>query len=399
MASTEKDRASTARRTPKSLQILGFLELPTGALGIWAGGTDLLSAPWLLSRVLGLIIFLLGLLVIAAAAVIMRYRVLTPKGDRLALFGAVAGAVIDVVFMLSALHYSTVRFWLFVLCALPCLVVAGKVFSWELIKPYPKLVATAGFASGLLSVVPFLYSTIYLPSTADVAVESTLTSDAVSPAGPGVDLVNVVITFGDRSAIAAATLTSMVAVYGVTYGPGQFPSTPSQNEAISTGMDGTLIPNLEFTGQRQTTLLTLRRALRDGALINPGVAIAADVPVLIPAGKYQEIDVQLTLWYARSDRLTLSDQYSGPQIYERGSCAGDDVRTAWFVSQSRLDRLTRGTETAVTDWCAAVRGPGVGAFIAGAPGTHTRASVARLEEQAYQTKRTTRFWTIDLPLK
>ena len=397
MASTEKGDASTAGRWSIFWRLLAFFELPTAFLGVWAGGTDLLSAPWLLSRVLGLIIFLLGFLVLAGVAVMARYRVLTPKGDRLVLFGSASGAVIDVIFMLSALHYSTVRFWLFVLCALPCLGVAGHVFSWELIRPYPKLVATAGFATGLLSVVPFLYSTIYLPSTADVAVQSTLAPDTVSAAGPGLDLVNLVITFSDRSAIAAATLTSMVAVYGVTYQHGNFQSAPSQEAAISAGMDGSLIPNLEFAGARQTTFLTLRRALRDGALVNPGVSVTANVPVLIPAGKYQEIDVQLTLWYARSDRLTLADQYSGPQIYERGPCRGNDVRTAWFVSQSRLDLLTRGTETAVTDWCASVRGPWAAAFIGGAPGAHTPAAVAHLEGQAYQAKRTTRFWVIDLP--
>jgi len=397
LASTEKGDASTAGRWSIFWRLLAFFELPTAFLGSGRGGTDLLSAPWLLSRVLGLIIFLLGFLVLAGVAVMARYRVLTPKGDRLVLFGSASGAVIDVIFMLSALHYSTVRFWLFVLCALPCLGVAGHVFSWELIRPYPKLVATAGFATGLLSVVPFLYSTIYLPSTADVAVQSTLAPDTVSAAGPGLDLVNLVITFSDRSAIAAATLTSMVAVYGVTYQHGNFQSAPSQEAAISAGMDGSLIPNLEFAGARQTTFLTLRRALRDGALVNPGVSVTANVPVLIPAGKYQEIDVQLTLWYARSDRLTLADQYSGPQIYERGPCRGNDVRTAWFVSQSRLDLLTRGTETAVTDWCASVRGPWAAAFIGGAPGAHTPAAVAHLEGQAYQAKRTTRFWVIDLP--
>jgi hypothetical protein len=69
------------------------------------------------------------------------------------------------------------------------------------------------------------------------------------------------------------------------------------------------------------------------------------------------------------------------------------------VSQSRLDLLTRGTETAVTDWCASVHGPGAGAFIGGAPGGRTPSAVAHLEGQAYQTKRTTRFWVIDLPAK
>jgi hypothetical protein len=396
VASTGNDEAHAGK--PVLFRLLAFSELPIAFLGIWVGGTDLLSAPWLLSRVLGLIIFLLGLLVLAGVAVLARYRILTPKGDRLVLFGAVSGTVISVIFMLSALHYSTVRFWLFVLCALPCLGVAGNVFSWELIRPYPKLAATAGFASALLSVVPFLYSTIYLPSTADVAVESTLAPGAVTSAGPGLDLVNLVITFGDRSAIAAATLTSMVAVYGVTYQHADFQATPSQRAAISAGIGNSVIPNLEFAGARHSTLLTLRRPLRDGALVNPGVALATTVPVLIPAGRYQEIDVELTLWYARSDRLTLSDQYSGPQVYDRGPCSGDDVRTAWFVSQSRLDRLTRGTETAVTDWCASVHGPGAESFIGGAPGGHTPSAVAHLEGQSYQAKRTTRFWVIDLGL-
>jgi hypothetical protein len=279
VASSGNDAASPGDRKPVLIRLLAFLELPIAFLGIWVGGTDLLSAPRLLARVLGLAIFLLGLLVLAGVAVIARYRTLTLKGDRLVFLGSVSGTVITVIFMLSALHYSTVRFWLFVLCALPGLAVAGNVFSWSLISAYPKLAATAGFASALLSVVPFLYSTIYLPSTADVAVESTLTPGTVTAAGLGLDLVNLVITFGDRSAIAAATLTSMVAVYGVTYQHADFQPAPSQAAAIAVGMGNSVIPNLEFTGARQSTLLTLRRPLRDGALVNPGVALATTVPV------------------------------------------------------------------------------------------------------------------------
>jgi hypothetical protein len=396
--SAAKPQTSTTRHKPVFLRILAFLQLPTAGLAIWAGGTDLLSAPWLLPRILGLIIFLLALLILPGVVVIFRFRVLYRSGSRLALLGSLSGVVIDVIFMLSALHYSTVRFWLFFLCALPGLAVAVKVFDWELITPYPKLAATAGFAGGLLSVVPFLYSNIYLPSTADVAVESTLTPGAVTTAGPGFDLLNLVITFGDQSSVAAATLTSMVQVYGVTYQHPAFQGTPSQAAAAAVGLGTSLVPNLEFTGARDSTLLTLRRALRDGALINPGVALATSVPVLIPAGKYQELDVQLTLWYARSDRLTLIGPYYGPRLYDRnGNCAADDVRTAWLVSQPQLSVLTRGRETAATDWCASVQSPSAGAFIAGAPGAHTPASVARLEEQSYQTKRTTRFWVIDLP--
>ena len=401
VTSTEGSKAGSGGGKQILFRAVALLELPTAFLGIWVGGTDLLSAPWLLSRLLGMMIFLLGLLVFAGVVVIARHPQLTPNDDRLILSGSVSGIVIDVIFMLNALHYNTLRFWLFALCALPCLAIAWDAFSWSLVRPYRKIVVSAGLAGGLLTILPFLYNTIYLPSTADVAVESSLSTSAPTPIGSGLDLVNLVITFQDKSTIAAVTLTSMVAVYGVTYHGQQaeFQRTPSQPGAISAGMGRSLIPNLEFAGARDSTLVTLRRPLRDGALINPGVALTTTVPVLLPVGRYQELDVQLMLWYSRSDRMTLTFRYFGPQIHDLEGCSNDDVRTAWFLSQSRLDLLTRGRETVVTDWCASVTDPYVNSFIGGAPGSLTPARIVDLEEQSYHTKFTSRFWVVDIPAK
>jgi len=399
---------------------MALLEIPTAFLGIPVGLADLLSAPWLISRLLGLILLLLGILVFAGTVPIgfyrrpvdalsgkrmglaeaARRRTLSESAERLILAGAVAGMVIDIILVLNALHYDNVRAWLFVLCGLPGLYIARRYYDWALLKPYRKLAATAGVASGLLSIVPFLYNTIYLPSTADVAVESSMTHAAPVPAGPGLEVVDLQVNLQVKSSVPAVTLTSMLVVHGLTYRGNQtnFSTSPSQKAALDAGLGRYPSPDLEFKGTTTSTLVTLRRVVRDGAFLNPNVTLNTVVPVLVPAGRYQELDVELMLWYARSDRLTLTSEYFGPRTYSSSrQCPGDDVRSAWFIAQSRLSQLTRGRETAVTDWCSAVTDPWVGSFIGGAPGAHTSSKVARLEAQNYQAKYTSRFWAIELP--
>jgi hypothetical protein len=366
-------------------RFMALLEIPTALLGIPVGLIDLLSAPWLISRMLGLILLLLGILVLAGTVPIAFYRrpvdvssgkrmglaeaarrrTLSESAERLILAGAVAGMVIDVILVLNALHYDNARAWLFGLCGLPCLYIARRYYDWALLKQYRKLAATAGVASGLLSIVPFLYNTIYLPSTADVAVESSMIHAAPVSAGPGLQVVDLQINLQVKSSVPAVTLTSMLVVHGLS---------------------------------STSTLITLRRVVRDGAILNPNVTYNTVVPVLVPARRYQELDVELMLWFARSDRLTLTSEYFGPRAYPSSrQCPGDDVRSAWLIAQSRLSLLTRGRETAVTDWCSAVTDPWVESFIGGAPGAHTSSKVARLEAQNYQAKYTSRFWAIELP--
>ncbi len=402
------------------IRCMAVLEIPTAVLGIWVGGTDLLSAPWLISRILGLTLFLLGILVFIGIAPIAFYRrpasalsgkrmslpeaarrpTLSESAERLTLSGAAAGMVIDVIFVLDALHYDNVRASLFALCGVPCLYLACRYYDWALLKPYRKLAATAGVAGGLLSIVPFLYNTIYLPSTADVAIESTMTHDAPATVGSGLDVVDLQVNLQVESSVPAVALTSMLVVRGVNYrGNGaDFSKAPSQRAALDAGLGEYPSPNLEFEGTSTSTLITLRRVIRDGAILNPNVAYNTIVPVLVPVGRYQELDVELMLWYARSDRLTLTSEYFGPRAYPSSrQCPGDDVRSAWLIAQSRLSLLTRGQETAVTDWCSAVANPSIGSFIGGAPGSHTSSKVARLEALDYQTKYTSRFWSIELP--
>jgi hypothetical protein len=401
------------------VRILALLELPTAGLGIWVGGTDLLSAPWLISRVLGLLLFILGVLVFAGTVPIAFYRrpapvapakrmslleaarrrTLSDAAELLILSGAAAGIVIDSIFMLNALHYNDVRVWLFAACGLPSLCMAWRYCSWSLLKPYRKLAATAGVAGGLLSIVPFLYNTIYLPSTADVAIESTMNHGSPVSVGTGLDFVDLQVNLQDKSSVPAVALTSMLVVRGVIYrGNGaDFSKSPSQTAALNAGLGRYVSPDLEFDGTSTTTLITLRRIIRDGSILNPEVEYNTIVPVLIPPGRYEELDVELMLWYARSDRLTLTSEYSRPRSHYYSTQCPDDVRSAWFIAQSRLSLLTRGRETAVTDWCSEVNEPWIGSFIGGAPGTHTSGDVVRLEGQAYQTKYTSRFWTIELP--
>jgi hypothetical protein len=400
---------------------VALLEIPTAILGIWVGGSDLLSAPWLISRILGLILLLLGILVFAGIVPIAIYkrprvaeskklmslteaarrRTLSDSAERLIIFGAAGGVVIDMIFVLNALHYEDFRAVLFALCGLPCLYMFYRYCKWALLKPYRKLVATAGVAGGLLSIVPFLYNTIYLPSTADVAIESTMTHGAPVLIGTGLEVVDVQVNVQVEGSIPAVTLTSMLVVRGITYqGSGtDFSSSPSQKAAVAAGLGQYESPNLEFGGSSASTLIILRRALRDGAIVNPNATFNVAVPVLIPVGRYKELQVELMLLYARSDRLTLNSEYSGPALYPfMQQCPdGNDIRSAWFIAQSKLSLLTRGRETAVTDWCSAVKDPWIGAFIGGAPGADTPSNVAHLEDLAYQTKYTNRSWVIELP--
>jgi hypothetical protein len=417
-------RQANSMPTPlKALRVrcAALLEIPTAALGIWVGGSDLLSAPWLISRVLGLILFLLGILVFAGVVPIAIYRrpivtatrkrmslaeaarrrTLSDSAERLIMSGAAAGIVIDIIFVLNAVRYENIRASLFALCGLPCLYVVRLYFNWALLEPYRKLAATAGVAGGLLSIIPFLYQTIYLPSTADVAIESTMTHAPPVLVGTGLEVVDVQVNVQVESSVPAVTLTSMLVVRGITYrGSGtDFSKSPSQKAAREAGLGQYSSPDLEFDGSSGSTLITLRRAVRDGAIVNPNAAFNIAVPVLIPVGRYQELDVGLMLLYARSDRLTLTSEYSGPAAYpfSRQCPGGDDIRSAWFIAQTKLSLLTRGRETAVTDWCSAVKNPSISSFIGGAPGAHTPSKVARLEELAYQTKYTNRSWVIELP--
>jgi hypothetical protein len=119
------------------------------------------------------------------------------------------------------------------------------------------------------------------------------------------------------------------------------------------------------------------------------------VPILIPAGKYQELDIELMLWYSRADRMTLTYEYSAPYVEHINYCA-NDIRTAWFAAQSTLGRLTHGTEKAVTDWCATISGPKIRAFIGGAPWQVTSSEVSSVEEQTVQLRHINRFWIVQL---
>jgi hypothetical protein len=422
------ERAGSA----KGLRFLIVLQVPGACLGLVVGVVDLVSAPWLQARGLGLVLFLLGALTLAGTFPVGIYgrlsgrvevgRLVPAAGDaedkharaqrraekrrrdatdRLTFAGAVAGTVIAVIFALSALHYNEVRLSLFVLCGMPSVLTATLFYRWSLLKRYPRLAVSAGVVGGLLSVVPFLYNTIYLPSTADVAIEATLQPASPASIGSGLQLVDLQISLEDKSSIPATVLTSMVTVTGYTYtgGSGDFASPQSQSaqsSAAQIGLGKSLNPNLEFTGLRTPTLLTLRRAVNDGSTLFPQTPLDATIPVLIPAGHYQELDISYRLLYARSDRLTLTDEYSARHIYANRKCAADDVRAAWFIAQSEFDRITRGTETAVTDWCSAVDDPWIGTFIGGAPGTRTSASVVELEGQRYKVRSTSRYWILSL---
>ena len=317
---------------------------------------------------------------------------------RLILAGAVSGVVIDITFMLYALHYNTARLVIFGLFALPCIVLAWEVFDWALIRAYPKLAAVGAVAAALLSVVPFIYTSVYLPSTADVAIQPTLTAGTPVSIRPGLSLLDLKFALQDKSAIRAVALTSMVTVSGITYRgkKADFGSSPSQKRAIAIGLDKPFFPNLEFNGRRHITLMTLKRAISDGSYIYPNSTLTTEIPVLMPVGKYQELDVRLTLLYARSDRLALAKKYFGPRIVQEDNCA-NDVRSAWFITQSLLSLLTRGKETAVTDWCATLGDPGVTSFFGGAPGKRTPDQVTQLEAAAYALRYIRESWVIRLP--
>jgi hypothetical protein len=378
-------------------QTLAFLELPVALLAIVCGGIDLISAPWLLARILGLLMFLLGVVIIVSLAVNARYFPhLTDGKVLLILAGSVSGIIIAIIFALNTIHYDDGRkLVLYVLCGVPCVLVAWFFFRWHLIKDSVRQVAAAGVVGALVSVTPFIYNSIYLPQTANIAVDATLDSATVSHAGKGFDLVDVKINLTDQSTVRALTLTSMVAVYGVAYsGQGSVLSgTPSQNAAIAVGQYNSEIPNLEFSGRRNVKLITLRRAEADDSFLNPSTPLTTSLPVLIPANRYQELDVELALWYGRADRLTLTREYYAPHVIGIDYCA-NDVRAAWYISQSTLGRLTHGTETAVTDWCATTSGPKIRAFIGGAPGQISSREVTSLEEQTVQLRHMSRFWII-----
>ena len=383
-------------------QTLALLQLPTAILGIAIGGLDLASAPWLFSRILGLMLLLLGVVVLVGLVVdiLCFFRELTAPRQRLILAGAVAGFVIDIIFLLDMIHYTRgIKVILVGVSALSCALVTWYFFNWPLVKKSVKLVVTAGVVTALASVTPFIYTSIYLPSTANVAIEPSLDSATVSPVGPGLDLVNVRLSVTDQSSVRVVTLTSMVAVYGITYSDQKddFSGSPSQGLAVKVGLGTSgLVPNLAFNGRHQT-LITLQRVEADGSFLNPSVPLTTSVPVLIPAGKYQELDVAFSLWYARADRLTLTHEYFPTHLEDFTDYCPDDIRTAYFIAQTTLGREMRGTETAATDWCASISDPKIGAFIGGAPGHKNPGEVTALEEQSVQLRHTSRYWVVQLP--
>jgi hypothetical protein len=379
---------------------LAFLELATAVLGIGAGGLDAISAPWLLAKILGIVLFVLGVLVVVGVAVFFRYFYsLSDNQKRTILLGSVAGTIIDIVLMLNAVHYSTAKLALFGLCAVPCVFCVGRFFRFDLIRPYLKTATAVGIASALLSFAPFLYNSIYLPSTADVPVELTFDSATSSQPRPGLDLMDVKITLEDMASTKAVVLTSMISVYGVSYNDlkANSSATPSQDQADDAGV-GSTVPNLEFDGKRTRTLIALSQAINNGSFLPANLPFIRSIPVIVPVGKYQELDVEVFLRYARSDRLTLTDEYFGPQREDINGCS-HDVRTAWSIAQTALGRLTHGNETAVADWCATVTSPQISSFIGGPPGGRTSRRIVRLQDAAYQVTRESDGWIVQLPAK
>jgi hypothetical protein len=390
-----------ALREPRSLRVLAYFQLPVAALGLAPGTFDLVASTGITSKALGLVMLLLGALVLVGIMACGRRR--SDNQRRLAAAGSVAGIVIAVIFVLAALGYQDIRACLFAASGIPSAAIAIWIVRWELIRANAGLAAIAAVASAGVSFLPFVYNTIYLPTTADVAIESTLTAAAPVPVGKNLDLVDLTLTVENLSTIQAVDLTSMLEVEGVTYGgsSANYQASPNESDAVAVGLTGHNYPNLDTTTNEQDlrtpTLVALQRPINDGSFLHPGLKLIGQVPVLLPAGKYRELEVQFYLSYARADRLILTNEYFGPRFEANEGGCSDDVRSAWHIAQTALDFLARGEETVVTDWCATVTDPWINTFVGGAPGTHTPSAIVSLEDQDYQTREQTRFWDIELP--
>ncbi len=344
--------------------------------------------------------FLLGILVLSGViACYLAVATNSVNRMRLILVGAVSGIVIDTILALYGFNYQNVRSAFFAVLALPCIALAWKVFDRELVTPYPKLATVGAVAAALLSVLPFLYTSVYLPETADVAIQPALTAGTPVSMSPSRGLLDLKFALQNKSSIKAVVLTSMVAVYGITYRGKNagFASSPSPKALVEAGLNKSYTSNLEFKGKSYSTLVSLRRVIGDGSWLYSNTTYTDEISVMIPAGKYQELLVVLALRYARADRLKLTDQYFGPKIVSRKGCT--DIRAAWFFTQSRLSQLTRGRETAITDWCVTPSVPHSTAYFSGAPGRVTSSQVTRLEALAYALKSAERIWVIRLPAK
>jgi hypothetical protein len=405
-AGTESQRVRPAvadpRREPLSLRVLAYFQFPVAALGLAAGTFDLVASTGIASKALGLVMLLFGALVLVGIMACGRRP--SDNQRRVAAAGAIAGVVIAVIFILAALGYQNFRACLFAASGIPSAAIAIGIVRWELIRANAGLAAVAAVASAGVSFLPFAYNTIYLPTTADVAIESTVTAGAPVPVGKNLDLVDLTLTVENLSTIQAVDLTSMLEVEGVTYGgsSANYQAPPNESDAVAIGLTGHNYPNLDTSATseqhlRTPTLVTLQRPITDGSFLHPGLKLIGTVPVLLPVGKYRELEVRFYLSYARADRLILTNRYFGPRFEENEGGCSDDVRTAWHISQTALDFLARGEETVVTDWCATVTDPWIKTFVGGAPGTHTPSAIVSLADQNYQTREQTRFWDIELP--
>jgi hypothetical protein len=227
-----------------------------------------------------------------------------------------------------------------------------------------RLRVSAAAIGTVIAAAQLWYSSVYLPANADVGIAFSVTPGTPLRVSKQLRLVPLQITLQNQSSVGAVALTSMFTVFGVGYqrrGHLWRPRTDTliKEQAIGAGaLQSEQDNNVGFAPGRPETLLAMGRVAGDGRILFPSVAQSTRVVVAVPPG-VNALEVHVQLDYARDTRLQLAGADPttglGGTPYARyttavADCPHDviEIRT---LRQSLLQRLTRGDQILVTNWC------------------------------------------------
>jgi hypothetical protein len=384
----------------------------TGSVAIWLGVQDVAWPVSLTAQTLGGFFMVAGLAALAGAGLLVtrpKLLLLPPDSgygkDQIGYIAgaALAGCYVTTTIVAHSFRYEQLKALVYAALAVLCVALAVQTLrrAWGVFtKSVKGLGITLGVLGGLAN---FWYQSFYLPENTQVGIQYGLSVVSVVSSGSG-RIVTLDLTMENQSSVTTLTLGSMVTVAGLTFpakSAAASGNAPQENidkyaESLvsSTPWSAPPNPNIGSTGNPSGTILTVMRPVNNNSLLFPDDVLSRDFDVFVPKSSIKALDIELTVVYARTTRMTLGSGFK-PAIITTSWCANDE-QSPWFINQSALVRYTRGAQIFYSDWCASATNPSVRWGVQNTEITDTGNEVYEIEN-ALGIERSTRNEIFTLP--